>query len=113
MINGNHDDSRLLPSGWVGSRVFFDEAEALLHKSGRVDSLPDIQALGVLSLYHVRCGREEEAQQLAGVFVASITALCQREPPAGELELRIRTTTYCGAVSLSRYAMVDHYISPI
>jgi hypothetical protein len=41
VINENHDDSHLLPSGWFGSRVFFDEAEALLQKPGQGDSLPD------------------------------------------------------------------------
>ncbi|KPM39394.1 hypothetical protein AK830_g7157 [Neonectria ditissima] len=105
LINENDDDSRLLPSGWLGSKIFFDEAEAILQARGKLDNLPDIQALGVLSLYQIRCGREVEALELAEAFVASITDFCQREPLMDEEEeeyYRARATTYCGAVSLIR-----------
>ena len=61
LINENHDDSRLLSTGWLGSKVFSDEAEIVLQRSRQAESLPEVQALGFLSLYHVRYGREGEA----------------------------------------------------
>ncbi|KAH7110017.1 putative nitrate assimilation regulatory protein nirA [Dactylonectria estremocensis] len=105
LINENDDDARLLPSGWLGSKMFLDEAEAILQARGPLNRLPDIQALGILSLYQMRCGREAEAHELAEAFVASITELCQREPlmdKEKEQYSRARATTYCGAVSLVR-----------
>ncbi|KAH7111007.1 nitrate assimilation regulatory protein nirA, partial [Dactylonectria estremocensis] len=105
LINENDDDARLLPSGWLGSKMFLDEAEAILQARGPLNRLPDIQALGILSLYQMRCGREAEAHELAEAFVASITELCQREPLMDKEEeqySRARATTYCGAVSLVR-----------
>lgn len=107
LINENNDDATVLPSGWLGSKLFSDEAERILQDSGRSNILPDIHALGILSLYHIRCGREAKAQELAEAFAASITELCQHEAPVHKEEeqyIRVRVTTYCGAISLIRYA---------
>lgn len=108
LINEN-DDPGPLPSGWFGSRLFFDEAKLLVRDNGPSSSLPDIQALGVLSLYHMRCRREADAQGLAQTFATSITRLCQYPPLGGEegQYARARATTYCGAVSLIRYALEE------
>ncbi|KAK0716922.1 hypothetical protein B0T26DRAFT_740538 [Lasiosphaeria miniovina] len=105
LVNENNDSSGLLPSGWVGSQTFFEEAQSDFRQGGQPDALPDIQALGILALYQLRCGREAEAQELAEVCVTSIMDLCQRMPLDGEeeeLHARVRATTYCGAITLVR-----------
>ncbi|KAK3366851.1 nitrate assimilation regulatory protein nirA [Lasiosphaeria ovina] len=105
LVNENNDSSGLLPSGWVGSQTFVEEAQSDFCQGGQPDALPDIQALGILALYRLRCGREAEAQELAEVCVTSITDLCQRMPLDGEeeeLHARVRATTYCGAITLVR-----------
>ncbi|KAF1738492.1 Conidial development protein fluffy [Beauveria bassiana] len=105
LINGKEDDSDILPSGWFGSRRFLLKANALLRNQGFPDGLPDIQSLGILALYHVRCGRENEARDLANLCASSVRALCLREvavDSANEHYFKVRATTYCGAVSLLR-----------
>lgn len=111
IINERRDESRLLPSGWFGSKLLFDEAEALLKNVGRSFNIADIQALGVLSLYCIRCGQEKESQNYANAFLTSITNL--REHTAGtaddEVYSRMEASTYCGAVSLCRYVSSSEY----
>ncbi|KAI5459151.1 hypothetical protein BGZ63DRAFT_512716 [Mariannaea sp. PMI_226] len=107
LINESGDDNGILPSGWLHSKFFFQKAESLLSGKAPFSSLPDNQALGILSLYQIRCGREVQAKHLAETFVASITQLCQHEQPEIRQEEsdaydRVRATTYCGAVSLAR-----------
>ncbi|KAJ6436480.1 nitrate assimilation regulatory protein nirA [Purpureocillium lavendulum] len=68
------------PSGWWYSQALFDEAEALISDKSPPDTLPDTQTLGMLALYHVSCGRDAEAYELAGSFAAAIAELCLREP---------------------------------
>lgn len=106
LINEN-DNDRIRPSGWLGSKFFFSEAEAALQtqSSGEARSLPDIQALGVLSLYHIRCGLEEEAFKCAVAFARAIIDLCNNETDLvgrDEEYLKTRSITYNGAVSLVR-----------
>ncbi|UNI22306.1 hypothetical protein JDV02_008206 [Purpureocillium takamizusanense] len=88
------------------SQALYEEAEALINGQGRPGSLPDIQALGMLALYQVSCGREAEARELSESFAAAMTELCLREPPAadkhGSQDALVRATTYCGAISLVR-----------
>jgi hypothetical protein len=115
IVNENDDDSEVLPSGWLSSRPFFDEAKARVQSSEQLKQLPDIQALGILSLYEIRCGQEAKAHELADAFVYSIKEFCKRQPVVGkeaEQYARVQTTTYCGAVSLSRYAN-NHAIVPV
>ncbi|KAH7140012.1 nitrate assimilation regulatory protein nirA [Dactylonectria estremocensis] len=105
LINENDDDFTLLPSGWFGSKLFLDEAETLLQANEPLENLPDIQALGMLSFYHVRCGREARAHELAEACIDRITRVRQQEKPKGEEEqsyARACAITYCGAVSLVR-----------
>ncbi|KID94737.1 hypothetical protein MAJ_09327, partial [Metarhizium majus ARSEF 297] len=71
LVNEDKDELEVLPSGWIGSKTFFDQANAKLHKH-RSKVLPDIQAIGVLSLYHLRCGQEAKAQEYAENFIANI-----------------------------------------
>lgn len=101
-MNESSDDAALLPSGWLSSQVLFDEARANLSEG----CLPDIQALGVLSLYHLRCGFEAEARELVEAFAARTAEHCQRplpdDEPAREDFSKARLITYCGAVSLVR-----------
>jgi hypothetical protein len=109
LVNEKQDDTGVPSSGWLRSKIFFDEAKSEVHNGGSLsDRLPDIQALGILSLYEFRCGQETQAQTLAQEFLTSITEHCQRKSTMGEegdvQYARVRTSTYCGAVLLSRYA---------
>ncbi|KAH6959953.1 hypothetical protein BKA56DRAFT_623991 [Ilyonectria sp. MPI-CAGE-AT-0026] len=105
-VNENQDDIEIdALSGWSGGKAFFDEAKAILYSSERSSSLPDIQALGILALYQISCGREADARELSSAFAAAITDLCLREPLTGKHEeqyARVRATTYCGAISVIR-----------
>ncbi|KJZ68989.1 hypothetical protein HIM_11616 [Hirsutella minnesotensis 3608] len=105
VVNENIPETQSPGPGWSRSKAFFDEAEAILHSTGPSDNLADIQALGMLSLYEVTCGREAEAQEFAESFAAQIGELCLQEPSLGaeaEEYSKVRATSYCGAVSLIR-----------
>ncbi|TWU70561.1 hypothetical protein ED733_000559 [Metarhizium rileyi] len=109
VVNEDKDDLEILPSGWIGSRTFFKKATAALQE-GLSDSLPDIQAVGILSLYHLRCGKEAEAQDCAESFHRRVVELCKHGFSLGdddEQYLAVRDTTYCGAVSLSRILLLS------
>ena len=106
LVNESSDDAALLPSGWLSSQVFFYEARTNLPQdSSKVFDLPDIQALGILALYCLRCGLEAEARELAEAFAARISEHCQRPLPDDEARddfSKARLITYCSAVSLVR-----------
>lgn len=82
----------------------------MLQTVQKIDGLPDIQALGMLSLYLLRRGQEVEAQELAEKFVVSIGDLCQRPFREDEDYVKARKITYCGAVTLARYAVISAVI---
>lgn len=106
IIYEKEDESDVLPSGWLGSKWFLLRTKALLRSQGSYKSLPDIQATGILALYHFRCGREEEAIKLAETCSSSIRALCLKGTAvdtSDEQYFKVRATTYCGALSLLRY----------
>ncbi|KJZ68614.1 hypothetical protein HIM_11993 [Hirsutella minnesotensis 3608] len=104
VVNETNKEAVRPGPGWSGSKAFFDEAEAIIDSTVSAN-LPDIQALGILSLYHISCGRETEAQELAESFAAHITNFRLQEPLMGveadEYD-KVRATSYCGAVSLIR-----------
>lgn len=105
LVNEDKDELEVLPSGWIGSKTFFNQANAKLHEH-RSKILPDIQAIGVLSLYHLRCGQEAKAQEYAENFMANIKEYYNPDSSVrnkGEQYERVLDITYCGAVSLSRY----------
>ncbi|KJZ70511.1 hypothetical protein HIM_10097 [Hirsutella minnesotensis 3608] len=94
-----------LPQGWSSSNILSDEAEDLIRANESLDSLPDIQALGILSLYQFNCGNEAKAQELADSFLASATNICLQETllaTQGDSYPIVRAKTYCAAVSLVR-----------
>lgn len=103
LINESSDDDGLYQSGWLRSRFFLRKARTILEDAEPFRTLPDIQALGMLSLYYLRCGQETEAQDYAESFATSISELCQPSLTHREeewcAELR---NTYYGAVSLIR-----------
>ncbi|KAM3512302.1 hypothetical protein MY11210_004015 [Beauveria gryllotalpidicola] len=105
LMNEARDDAHILPTGWLGSQYFLQKANAALSKQESIDSLPDIQSLGMLALYHIRSGQEKEARQLAESCSARIQSLCARESvldtPEAEYA-KVRAATYCGAISLLR-----------
>ncbi|KAL2141532.1 hypothetical protein VTI28DRAFT_2232 [Corynascus sepedonium] len=104
LINEASDDAGLLPSGWLRSRVFINEAKACLRSNTPLQNLPDIQAFGLLSLYYLRCGREADAREYAEGFVSAIAGLFQGASETTEEGdyARALTTTYCGAAFLIR-----------
>ena len=111
LINEDNDD-KILPSGWLGSRLFYDEARRYLKSLTKPRDLPNIQALGMLSLYEIRCGREEQAMETAKEFHSGRTNLCHSQAQMTDLSnltsnrVWARATSYCGAVSLIRYAII-------
>ncbi|UNI15340.1 hypothetical protein JDV02_001880 [Purpureocillium takamizusanense] len=85
--------------------ALFEEAEALVKGGAHSLTLPDIQALGILSIYHLSCGHEADAAVQAEVFAASMTTLCLQESPMGTQEkqyARVLAMAYCGSISLKR-----------
>ncbi|KJZ68074.1 hypothetical protein HIM_12537 [Hirsutella minnesotensis 3608] len=104
LINERNDDEGYLPSGWLRSKLLFDEAEACI-SNGKPGSLPDVQACGILSLYLLRSGQEARAQKVAEDFRSRIGDLCQSEPLAGKKGSQyasVSYVTYRSAVSLVR-----------
>lgn len=93
-------------TNWLRSQQFFDNAKGILG-NGRIPThLPDIQAVGILSIYQICSGRETEAQTLAQLFLSSITDLYNRHSlteEKNEESVMVLTTTYCGATTLVRY----------
>lgn len=84
----------------------FNEARAGLEDAS---TLPDIQALGILAMYQLQCGRETEARNLAEIFGAAMTNLCLRESHGvtnGEQYRLVRATSYCAAISLIRFVLL-------
>lgn len=89
------------------STAFFDEAQSCLSEKGSLDKLPNIQALGILSLYKLVCGHESQARALAESFADAMTDLCLREAarPVEEQYRVVRATSYCASISLIRYVL--------
>lgn len=92
---------------WPDSQASFNEAASRTKERTERHSLPDIQALGMLSLYQARRGHDADALGLAETFAGAMEDLCLMEPAAvGQQDrhyARVRASTYCGAVSLVRY----------
>jgi hypothetical protein len=107
LINEGSDDGGAYLSGWPRSRSLLDTARKLLRDTKPPSTLPDVQALGMLSLYYLRCGRETEAQEYADGFVTGMTELFQAPPHSVQVEEKSHaesiTMSYCAAVSLKRY----------
>lgn len=104
LINETDDDD-ILPTGWMGSKHFFTEAKALIEDEELSESLPNIQAFGILSLYEIRCGREAEAWELAELFLSKMTELRHETRGKGQEQndyVKSRDSSYCQSVSLIR-----------
>ena len=107
----NHDvanDRISLPPGrWSGSQEFFNEAVRIINSSHpKLDSIPDIQALGILSLLPASGGDIGKAQAMAKEFCGAASSYCLRVPLENEKSAqnsRVRAKMYCGAVSLTRW----------
>jgi hypothetical protein len=117
LINEGSDDGGVYRSGWPRSRSLVDTARKLLRDIKPPSTLPDVQALGMLSLYYLRCGRETEAQEYADSFATSISELRQSPPMQAEEQSHAQSMniSYCGAVSLKRtgdlkrnFTILDH-----
>jgi hypothetical protein len=107
-LNGENGNADTQASRWLESESFFGLAKTAVEDGAHVTSLPNIQALGVLSLYSIRCAREAEACKYADIFTSHIASLYNRLSFTSEHDeqyLRAHITTYCGAVTLARYGI--------
>ncbi|KAJ6439029.1 Piwi, PAZ and DUF1785 domain protein [Purpureocillium lavendulum] len=77
-------DGEFTPSDCCDGQALFDEAEALVSGKEHLGALPDIQTLGMLAIYQVSCGREDEARELAEAYKTEITNVCLQEPPGAD-----------------------------
>ena len=103
------NDDIFLPCKGLRSRLFYDEAKSCLKSLTKPRDLPNIQALGMLSLYEIRCGREEQAMETAEKFFSAMANLCHSQVQMTEQSdqyTRARTTSYNGALLLVRYAII-------
>ncbi len=92
------------------SQELFHGVWNLLGNRRELSSLPDAQAVGVLAMYQLTCGRESEARELAECFADAMTNLCLREAHViakGERYRVARATSYCAAISLTRSVCSD------
>lgn len=106
VIIENNDEVGLPLRGCSESKLYFKDAEVAAKMYGVPTSLPDIQALGLLSLYQVGCGFEIESLELAETFVIGMSKLCARNSSKGDEPANytgICSASYCGAVYLIRY----------
>lgn len=72
-------------------------------------SIPDTQALGVLSLYYISRGQKMNSLKLAKSFARAAIHLCLSEtsPECPDDDyLRMRANVFCGAISLYRYVPI-------
>lgn len=92
------------------SETFVRESSAHLHGEGpTIDTLPNIQAVGVLALYEASFGQDARASKLADEYAAAIADLCFSEPtpvPGSDYD-QVRTDAYHGAISLRRCAFLQ------
>jgi hypothetical protein len=105
----SEDDSvGILPAGWLESATLFDIAKIAVENNASNDSIADTQALGMLSLYQIRCGRETEAWEYAEGLAHNIAKLgkATRNVQEEEDTLKAIETAHNGAVMLLRYAML-------
>lgn len=106
IIIETNDESGTPPDGRSESKRYFDVAEAVIQVDGGAPSrLPDIQALGVLSLYQISCGLETESEELAEACFVGISKLYPGDQYTGNEDTQytqVCATTYGGAVSLVR-----------
>ena len=93
-----------MPSPLFLSQAFYDEAFCLVYRDGYPQKLPDVQALGMLSLYKVSCGDMPGALEMAEGFSQAATTLCLQQPHAAydDQLCRVQAMTYCGAITLVR-----------
>ena len=76
---------------------------ALYNGSGLPQRMADIQALGILALYCIGCGKMKDGVGFAGDFCASLTDL--RGPKQSEptcTHQQVHENVYCAAVSFNR-----------
>ncbi|KAJ6439384.1 glycoside hydrolase family 79 [Purpureocillium lavendulum] len=96
-------------AGWTDSETFFNAALSLVERKRQPSSLPDVQALGIMSLYCVGSGKVAEAMDFAGAFAIAATRLHlqARATPHQEGQYgEVCAATYCGAVSLYRILLL-------
>lgn len=106
--NGNEEDSHGVPESVAGSRRLMQVAKDLLVlEDAHQLALPDIQALGFMSLYQLRCGRESEADSLAETMLTQVNGLHDQLPSVqinneDDDYMRSLLKTYHGAIALIR-----------
>ncbi|KAF4124710.1 Fungal specific transcription factor domain [Geosmithia morbida] len=108
LINEGGDNTMSLPSGWIGSRLFADEAESIIRDERPPNSIPNIQAFGMMSFYYLRLGGEDHAQRLADECAARILDLCRQEGDGGDYVFRrVRAITMLSLTTGRPYKSPD------
>lgn len=98
--------------------AFAEEAIAALYNgTGLPQRIADIQALGILSLYCLGCGKMKDAQGFAGDFGAAITGQWRDEQPLrsetnSSADKQAHANVYCAAISLNRYVVLCSNLPP-
>lgn len=96
------------PARNVLSGALVDEVVQALHRGAWTpDSVPDIQALGVLALYCLCSHWRDQSYNFAMEFAEAIRTHCLKDPdPDSDVTLRttcrVTASTYCGAISMNR-----------
>ncbi|KGQ10183.1 Conidial development protein fluffy [Beauveria bassiana D1-5] len=97
------------PAWDVLSATLAGEAIHTLHRGTWLpETIPEIQALGVLALYCACNSWKEESRNFAMEFAEAIRKFCVQNANLGSEPTstrRITASTYCGAISLNRYNM--------
>lgn len=109
LLNGHEDDVHGVPFRKIGGRGLFQIAESVTSaESVHQMTLADIQALGFMSVYQLRCGREPAAHILAEIMLRQINTLYDQGPSSvvqggdDKAYSRVLFTTHRGATSLNR-----------
>ncbi len=95
--------------------LFFQEAERLLECETDQHSLPTIQALSIMSLREMSCGRQPSAKYLAGQAVRLAFEMGLHAPQeAGHTpdDLIVLSATFWGVYALDKYASTRFDLRP-
>lgn len=100
----NHAFGRSMPEDPLSAGdLFFHETNRLIKSEPNLHSLPIIQALGLMSLREISCGRQANAHYLAGQAVRLTFEMGLHDPREGKFtrdDLIVRSATFWGVYAL-------------
>ncbi|KAK2590779.1 hypothetical protein QQS21_011533 [Conoideocrella luteorostrata] len=86
---------------------FAHDAVATLLTMTSPHNIGNLQALGVLSVYYMGRGQSFTARKMAADYAKAAAELCLSQPVPKCVDdnyIKARASTFCGAISLDRYA---------